>query len=171
MSNINNERIFDYKIEINKLSDADGGGFLATVPQLPGCMSDGETQNEALENIKDAIICWIETAKELGREIPIPDQYRSEDQFSGKLSLRIPKSLHKTISEQAEKEGCSINQLITTYISIGIGKEFGKNQTYVNLELDSSTLEKIVNLAWNEWNKYSPNQSNRIQDLHFEYLK
>jgi len=63
----------NYKIEISKLSDEDGGGFLATVPTLPGCMSDGETEEEALTNVKDAIEAWIETAQELGRSIPQED--------------------------------------------------------------------------------------------------
>lgn len=116
----------NYKIEIIELSEEDGGGFLAQVPKLPGCISDGETHSEAIENVKDAIQCWIETAKELGRPIPGPDEYRLEDEFSGKLTLRIPKSLHKKITEQSEKEGCSINQLIMMYMSTGIGNEYGK---------------------------------------------
>ncbi len=45
----------DYAIRIEKLSAEDGGGYLATVPDLPGCMSDGETPEEALNNIQDAI--------------------------------------------------------------------------------------------------------------------
>lgn len=50
----------DYEIHIRPLSEEDGGGFLAEVPELPGCMSDGETPQEALENVFDAIRCWIE---------------------------------------------------------------------------------------------------------------
>jgi predicted RNase H-like HicB family nuclease len=52
----------------------DGGGFLATVPDLPGCMSDGETPEEAVTNVQDAILAWIEAARELGREIPAPSR-------------------------------------------------------------------------------------------------
>ena len=46
--------------------------FLVEVPELPGCMADGATQEEALANAKTVIREWIETAKELGREIPEP---------------------------------------------------------------------------------------------------
>ncbi len=53
------------------MSDEDGG-FLATVPDLPGCMSDGETREEAARNVEDAIDCWIEEAIETGRTIPAP---------------------------------------------------------------------------------------------------
>jgi predicted RNase H-like HicB family nuclease len=62
----------DYPVIIEALTDADGGGFLATVPDLPGCMSDGETREMAARNIEDAIASWIEEAKALGRKVPEP---------------------------------------------------------------------------------------------------
>jgi antitoxin HicB len=62
----------DYEIHIRPLSKEEGGGYLATVPELPGCKSDGETPQEALENVFDAIGCWIEAAEEMGREVPPP---------------------------------------------------------------------------------------------------
>jgi len=62
----------DYEIHIRPLSEEDGGGYLATVPELPGCMSDGETPQEALENVLDAVNCWIEGAREMGRVVPPP---------------------------------------------------------------------------------------------------
>jgi antitoxin HicB len=62
----------DYEVRIRPLSSEDGGGFLATVPDLPGCKSDGETPQQALENAYDAIICWVEAAEEMGRAIPSP---------------------------------------------------------------------------------------------------
>ncbi|MGN6849475.1 MAG: type II toxin-antitoxin system HicB family antitoxin [Sphingomicrobium sp.] len=66
-----------YKIVIEPLSEADGGGFLATVPELPGCMSDGETRAEALTNVEDAIATWIHAAREMGRPIPEPRLHRA----------------------------------------------------------------------------------------------
>lgn len=60
----------DYEIAIRPLTEAEGGGFAATVPELPGCMSDGETSQEALENVRDAIACWMEAAEEMGRSVP-----------------------------------------------------------------------------------------------------
>jgi len=64
----------EYPVLISPLSAEDGGGFLATVPDLPGCMSDGETPEEAVTNVQDAIAAWIEGARELGREIPSPSR-------------------------------------------------------------------------------------------------
>jgi predicted RNase H-like HicB family nuclease len=66
-----------YKIVIEPLSEADGGGFLATVPELPGCMSDGETRAEALANVEDAIATWICSARKMGRAIPEPRLHRA----------------------------------------------------------------------------------------------
>ena len=60
----------DYAVVIEPLSEEDGGGFLATVPDLPGCASDGDTREEAARNVEDAIACWLEEAKALGRAIP-----------------------------------------------------------------------------------------------------
>ena len=62
----------DYEIDIRPLSAADGGGFTAIAPELPGCRSDGETPEEALRNGYDAIACWIEAAEEMGRPVPQP---------------------------------------------------------------------------------------------------
>lgn len=68
----------DYEVRIRALSEEDGGGFLATVPELPGCMSDGETRVEALTNVEDAIESWIEAARKLRRTIPAPQPYRAD---------------------------------------------------------------------------------------------
>ena len=62
----------DYTVVIEPLSGEDGGGFVATVPDLPGCMSDGDTREEAARNIEDAIRCWLEEARALGRPVPSP---------------------------------------------------------------------------------------------------
>jgi antitoxin HicB len=66
-----------YKVVIEPLSEEDGGGFLATVPELPGCMSDGETRAEALTNVEDAIATWLHCARKMGRAIPEPQLYRA----------------------------------------------------------------------------------------------
>lgn len=62
----------DHEIHIRPLSEEDGGGWLATVPELPGCMSDGETRAEALANVEDAISTWLHCARKQGWAIPEP---------------------------------------------------------------------------------------------------
>ena len=61
-----------YPIVIEPLPIEEGGGFLATAPDLPGCMSDGATPEEAVANIQDAIMAWIEAARDLGHAVPKP---------------------------------------------------------------------------------------------------
>ena len=65
-------RVADYRVEVERLSEADGGGFLAWVPDFPGCSSDGETQEEAINNVRRAIVEWVEEAIRLGRQVPNP---------------------------------------------------------------------------------------------------
>lgn len=67
-------KTLEYPVLIEPLRPEDGGGFLATVPDLPGCMSDGESAEDALKNVGSAIEEWIEEARALGREIPPPSR-------------------------------------------------------------------------------------------------
>lgn len=59
-----------YSYILKPLSPEDGGGYLIEFPDLPGCMSDGETEEEAILMGKDAVEAWINTAKERDRPIP-----------------------------------------------------------------------------------------------------
>lgn len=63
-----------YPVMVEPLPPQQGGGFLATVPDLPGCMSDGETPEEALRSVQEAIGEWIDEARRLGREVPKPSR-------------------------------------------------------------------------------------------------
>lgn len=65
----------EYSIMVEPLSAEDGGGFIATVPDLPGCMSDGETEVEARQNIQTAINDWIRHAAAEGRRVPPPNPH------------------------------------------------------------------------------------------------
>ncbi len=65
----------DYPFIVEPLPQEDGGGYVALVPDLPGCMSDGETPEEAAGNVRDAIACWIEAAQDQGRVIPRPSRH------------------------------------------------------------------------------------------------
>jgi antitoxin HicB len=64
----------EYPIMVEPLPAEEGGGFMATAPDLPGCMSDGETPEEAVSNIQDAITAWIEAAHDLGHVVPKPSR-------------------------------------------------------------------------------------------------
>jgi len=64
-----------YPVVIEPLSPEDGGGFLALVPDLPGCMSDGASPEEAVANVQDAIATWIEAAHDVGHSVPAPSRH------------------------------------------------------------------------------------------------
>ena len=108
-----------YAVFLRPLSQEEGGGWLAEIRDLPGCISDGETQEEALKNIEEAKKAWIVTALQRGLEIPLPRQV--EDSYSGRLTLRMPRTLHKKLARAAEEEGISLNQFILSLLSTGYG--------------------------------------------------
>ena len=68
----------DYPVLLRSLSAADGGGYLAVVPDLPGCLSDGDTPEQAFVNAQDAITEWIATAEDMGRPLPDPSPHQPE---------------------------------------------------------------------------------------------
>lgn len=65
----------EYPVIIEPLPEAEGGGFVALVPDLPGCMSDGETAQAALASVEDAVVAWIDEATSIGRPIPPPSRH------------------------------------------------------------------------------------------------
>lgn len=97
-----------YKIEV--IPDVDDGGYGVCIPDLPGCLSTGETIGEAISNIEEAKREWITAAVEDGLTIPEPSPESDLSSYSGQFKLRIPKSLHRSLSEHAKKEGISMNQ-------------------------------------------------------------
>lgn len=114
----------DYPFTIRPLSEEDGGGYLIEFPDLPGCMSDGETIEEAVANGADAMSGWIEAMRAAGREIP-PPSVADDGAFSGKWQQRVPKSLHRRLAERAGREGVSLNTLVVSLLSEGLGRRDG----------------------------------------------
>ena len=94
-----------YKVSIQP--DPAEGGYVAWYPDLPGCVTVGETLEEAFTNAEDARRAWLEAAVEDGNWIAEPTLM---DSYSGQFKLRIPKSLHRSLAEHAQEEGTSMNQ-------------------------------------------------------------
>jgi predicted RNase H-like HicB family nuclease len=90
------------------------GGYTALHPDLEGCVSVGETREEALANLEEARRLWLETAYEHGDEIPLPS---TEREYSGRVLVRMPKSLHRRLDKEARAEGVSLNQYIVSLLA------------------------------------------------------
>lgn len=109
-----------YTIEVFR-DDSDGEvGYVARVVELPGCLTQAETFGELGEMIQDAMRAWIESALEDGQAVPEPQEF---DEYSGKFVVRLPKSLHRRLSERASKEGVSLNALVSVALGQYAGME------------------------------------------------
>jgi antitoxin HicB len=108
---------------VSPLSADDGGSFLITFPDLPGCMSDGAT--EAVANGRDAFTSVVSALYDTGREIPAPsfrpDTTQPPD-ASGKLVARVPKSIRARLASRARADGVSLDDLVSTFIAEGLGR-------------------------------------------------
>jgi len=96
------------------LIPAEEGGYAVEIEDLPGCYSQGETVEEAIEMIEEARQLWMESMYEDGQEIPLPS---SKVEYSGKFNVRVPASLHRKLAKLAVKEGVSLNQYIVYALS------------------------------------------------------
>ena len=102
---------------------------MAKVPDLPGCIADGETIEEALQEIEGAIDAWVKTAKEFGDSIPTPS---ISSNFSGQWRIRVPKHLHAALALRAKEEGVSLNMLAATLLAEGVGANFSSEEKRAN---------------------------------------
>jgi predicted HicB family RNase H-like nuclease len=102
-----------YPVEIDQIAEEEGGGISACIPLLGrySCVADGDTVVEAIENLKAVKQDLLENLLERGIGIPEP-QSQKESEFSGRLLVRMPSSLHMQITERAESTGESINKYI-----------------------------------------------------------
>ena len=117
-------RFESYSHVISPLSREDGGGFLITFPDLPGCMSDGAAAAEAITNGKDAFKAWVSARIDSGKGIPEP-LYRPDTlpDVSGRFVTRLPKSVHAKLAERAKSEGVSLNTLVLAFVAEGLGRK------------------------------------------------
>lgn len=90
---------YDYAIVVTRLADEDGGGFIAVVPDLIGCLSDGETQQEAIANANLAISDWIETQKKRGLQVPEPGYAARKSRAERESLLKTLKSLTNSVDQ------------------------------------------------------------------------
>ena len=110
-----NRNLDQYQFTVRPLSKEEGGGYLVEYPDIPGCMSDGETIEEAIANGREALRDSLEVFKEFGRTIPKPSVAAAQ------WRQRLPRTLYSKLTKQAKNEGVSINSLVTAIIAEAIG--------------------------------------------------
>ena len=115
----------EYPFVITPLGREDGGGYLIEFPDLPGCVSDGETPEQAIASGRAAVRAWIAAAKAHRDPIPPPTPRAS---YSGKWQIRMAKSLHHRLAERAKAEGVSLNAFATTLLAESLGRRVRAHQ-------------------------------------------
>ncbi|MBA3708997.1 MAG: type II toxin-antitoxin system HicB family antitoxin [Planctomycetes bacterium] len=112
-------KIAGYPCTVRHLTADEGGGYLISFPDLPGCMSDGETMAETKRHAADAVAGYLASCRKHHDPVPEPG---SGGPASGKFLVRLPKSLHVALAERAKVEGVSMNLMFTAIVAEGLGK-------------------------------------------------
>ncbi len=113
---LNHYLALPYTIELVR---EDESTWFARVVELPGCMTEGDSPQEATAMIYDAMAAWIETALEDGQPVPEP---KPMEGYSGKFVVRVSKSLHRDLVVAALREDVSLNQYVATQLARSVGQ-------------------------------------------------
>lgn len=113
-----------YTVILEAWDDGDGPYYVARVAELPHCMIHGSTPQEAIAEIEEVKLDWIKS--NLARALKIPEPVRTR--CSGQIRLRIPPSLHKSLSDKAMLEGVSLNQYMTSALARSVGIDINEDK-------------------------------------------
>jgi predicted RNase H-like HicB family nuclease len=102
-----------------RLYQDEGGDWIVAIDDLEGCVADGKTPDEAVANLREAMRSWLESRIQAGLEIPEPSGITD---YSGRVLLRMPRSLHQRLSIQAKAEGVSLNQYLVSLLAYSSGR-------------------------------------------------
>lgn len=116
-----------YSHVVSPIDAADGGGFMFTMPDLPGVMADGATELEAIADGREAFSATVSAMVDMGQEVPAP-AFNVEDftpaSASGKVLARLPRSMHLQLTARAKTEG-----VVTQFLGVGLYRRgFGSPQ-------------------------------------------
>jgi antitoxin HicB len=130
-----------YTIELVK--DLEEPDWFVRVKELPGCMSQGATPDEAIAMIREAMELWLEGALE--QDDPIPEPALAFPDYSGKFVVRIPRSLHRKLAEQADRDEVSLNTFVTAALAEAVGYRAAVSQgaTYT-MPINASEAQPAV---------------------------
>jgi antitoxin HicB len=136
-----------YPIEV--FYSSEDGGFIAVAKDLPGCSAFGKTPADAAAEIQHAIKAWQEAAAAAGNLVPEPSRHENElSRPSGKILLRVPRSLHASLIECAKVESVSLNQHLVSVLSMCVGALSSRARAFTTREVMVSTADTTG--AWVE---------------------
>lgn len=95
----------------------DDGSVFARIVELPGCMTEADTDADALDAIREALTMWLESELRRGHEIPTPHERR----YSGTFSVRTSAWLHRLAAETAKRQGVSLNEFVNEAVAYAAG--------------------------------------------------
>jgi antitoxin HicB len=102
--------------------DDQGTYWVARVAELPHCLIHGDTPEEAIKEIEEVKMDWIQSNLEDGLPIPEP----TSTKYSGQIRVRMPPSLHQLLAQRASNEGVSLNQYMVAGLARAVGLDEGK---------------------------------------------
>ncbi len=108
------------RYSVHVMADAEDGSYMAVSPEFPGVSAFGDTPQEALAEMAIALEAAIATYVDEGWPLPAPRVIRHEDLPSGEFRVRLPRTLHAQLSERAQLEGVSQNQLVVYLLTAGL---------------------------------------------------
>jgi antitoxin HicB len=119
----------------------DGDYWAAECEDLPGLVAGHETWDGLGAAIEDAKRTYFESALERG--IPIPEPSQERESYSGRLMLRLPKSLHRQAARRAQREGVSLN----AFVASAVAREIGPSRI---AEASEDTTFRAIDLSWQD---------------------
>ena len=131
--------------------DAESGVITATIAEFPGCVAEGTSPSEAYDNLERIAHSWVESLVSRGLEVPLPKEERD---YSGRIALRLPLSLHERAVQLAEEDGVSLNTFLVTAIAerVGVRQANSKAEDFLRravhlLEIGLQQSDKPSNLT------------------------
>jgi len=151
----------NYKMELYKIETENGEEWVASYPDFNACVGQGKTEIEAISECNANL--EVLTAYYKDENIPLPKPKRAEG-HSGKVLVRMSKTIHRVATELAEKEGVSLNAYIAEAISEKIGYDKGKKvfegaNININFNPIRSHASRVDRNFWDE-NMLLPKNTN-----------
>lgn len=141
--------------------------FHAEILEFHGCFAQGETVEDAYANLEKAAESWIETSLSQGQEVPEPS---SSTTFSGKIALRLPRSIHRQAAKMAERDRSSLNTYLVSAVAAKVGAEDFNSLLALRLEVRleqhlTTTFSRLAQAAFYAWNDYRAEQTSTQSEI------